>query len=87
MTASSPRRRIAGGEAGLLLVILLLAVLTVVGIALGWVTDSERLVAARDWSASRALYAADAGARWASAQMRTPAGFLGRPEFQPSGSF
>jgi hypothetical protein len=84
MTASSRRRRIAGGEAGLLLVILLLAVLTVVGIALGWVTDSERLVAARDWSASRALYAADAGARWASAQVGTP-GFLGRPEFQPPG--
>jgi len=83
----SSLRKVAGGEAGLLLVILLLAVLTVVGIALGWVTDSERLVAARDWSASRALYAADAGARWASAQMRTPAGFLGRPEFQPSGSF
>jgi hypothetical protein len=78
---------VQSGEAGLLLVILLLAALTVVGIALGWVTDSERLVASRDWSASRALYAADAGARWAAGQMRAPAGFLGRPEFQPPGSF
>jgi hypothetical protein len=84
---ASPVRRVADGEAGLLLVVLLLAVLTVVGIALGWVTDSERLVAARDWAASRAVYAADAGARWASAELRKPAEFLGRPEFQPPGSF
>jgi hypothetical protein len=84
---ASPAGRAAGGEAGLLLVVLLLAVLTVVGIALGWVTDSERLVAAHDWAASRAVYAADAGARWAGAQMRTPAEFLRRPEFQPPGSF
>ncbi|HEY6064907.1 MAG TPA: hypothetical protein VIY96_02045, partial [Thermoanaerobaculia bacterium] len=80
-------RRVSGGEAGLLLVVLLFAILTVAGIALGWVTDSERLVASRDWAASRALYAADAGARWASVRLRTPADFLGRPEFQPPGSF
>jgi hypothetical protein len=68
-------------------VLLLLAVLTVIGVALGWVTDSERLVAAYDWAASRAFYAADAGARWASGQMRKPDEFLLRPEFQPPGSF
>ena len=70
------------GQAVLLLVLLLLAVLSVVGIALGWVTDSERLVAAREWAFNRAFYAADAGARWASAQMLRPAGFLSRSEFQ-----
>jgi hypothetical protein len=75
------------GQAGLLLVLLLLAVLTVIGVALGWVTDSERLVAAHDWAASRAFYAADAGARWASGEMRKLDEFLARPEFQPPGSF
>jgi hypothetical protein len=69
------------GEAGLLLVVVLLAVLTIAGISLNWVTDTERVAAALEWSASRALYAADAGARWACAQMRTPAEFLARPEF------
>ena len=69
------------GEAGLLLVLVLLAVLTIAGVSLNWVTDTERLAAALEWSASRALYAADAGARWACAQMRKPADFLARPEF------
>jgi hypothetical protein len=75
------------GQAGLLLVILLTAILTVVGIALSWVTDSERLVAAHEWAGSRAFYAADSGARWASEQMLRPAEFLARPEFQPSDPF
>jgi hypothetical protein len=75
------------GAAGLLLVLLLLAVLTVIGVALGWVADSERLVAAHDWAASRAFYAADAGARWASGELQKPIEFLARPEFQPPGSF
>jgi hypothetical protein len=71
------------GEAGLLLVLLVLTLLTVVGVALVWTTASERHVAANDWAASRALYAADAGARWASVQMRRPGEFLARAEFQP----
>lgn len=79
----SPTGRGARGEAGLLLVLLVLTVLTVVGIALVWAASSERQVAANDWTASRALYAGDAGARWASAQMRRPREFLSRAEFQP----
>jgi hypothetical protein len=76
------------GEAGLLLVVVLLAVLTIAGISLNWVTDTERIAAALDWSASRALYAADAGARWACAQMRAPAEFLARAEFHdPANTF
>ena len=69
------------GQAALLLVLVLLAVLTIAGVSLNWVTDTERIAAALEWSASRALYAADAGARWACAQMRTPEAFLARPEF------
>lgn len=79
-TSRSSRR--ASGEAGFLLVVLLLTVLTVIGISLSWVTDTERMAAAFDWSASRALYAADAGVRWASAEMRTPIRFLARAEFR-----
>lgn len=78
----SPGGRRVSGEAGFLLVVLLLTILTVIGIALSWVTDTERVAAAFDWSASRALYAADAGVRWACAAMRNPAEFLARTEFR-----
>ena len=67
----------------LLLLILCLAVLTVVGIALKFSTGFERASAANEWAISRAFYAADAGVRWATAEMASaPDAFLGRPEFQ-----
>src|SRR5256884_1452892 len=75
-----PRRASTG--AVLLLVLLSLAVLTVVGIALAFSTESERASAASEWAIERALYAADAGIRWTGAQLSAdPGGFLGRPEF------
>ena len=75
-----PRRASTG--AVLLLVLLSLAVLTVVGIALAFSTESERASAASEWAIERALYAADAGIRWTAAQLSADAGaFLGRPEF------
>jgi hypothetical protein len=67
----------------LLLVLLCVSVLTVVGLALKFTTDAERIGAGQEWSANRAFYAADAGVRWAIAQLtRSPAGFLARPEFR-----
>jgi hypothetical protein len=72
----------------LLLVLLCLAVLTVIGIALKFSTGLERAGAANEWSISRGYYAADAGIRWAAAEMAAePDAFLGRPEFrQPFGT-
>ena len=72
----------------LLLLILCLAVLTVVGIALKFSTGFERASAANEWAISRAFYAADAGIRWATAEMAAaPDAFLDRPEFrQPFGT-
>lgn len=76
------RTRSARGSV-LLLLILCLAVLTVVGIALKFSTGFERASAANEWAISRAFYAADAGVRWATAEMASaPDAFLGRPEFQ-----
>ena len=76
------RTRSARGTV-LLLLILCLAVLTVVGIALKFSTGFERASAANEWAISRAFYAADAGIRWATAEMAAaPDAFLGRPEFQ-----
>lgn len=77
----APRRR-TSGEAVLLLVVLLLAVLTTAGIALQWVTGTERAGSAFEWSALRALHAADAGVRWACGELRDPSAFLDRPEFR-----
>ncbi|MGI0150188.1 MAG: pilus assembly PilX N-terminal domain-containing protein [Thermoplasmata archaeon] len=83
MVKSLPLRRLPAGAATLMLVILSLAVLTVIGIALKFSTDAERTIAANEWSLSRAFYSADAGIRWATAQMTSgPAAFLSRSEFR-----
>ncbi len=77
------RRRRPAGAAALLLVLLCVSVLTVIGLALKFSTDAERIGAAQEWSESRAFYAAEAGVRWTIAQMtRSPAAFLSRPEFR-----
>jgi PilX N-terminal len=72
------------GERGAALVvaILVLAILTVIGIALMLITSTETRIAANEWSVNRAFYSSDAGVRWGTAQMNSDlAGFLQRPEF------
>lgn len=74
------------GERGaaLVLAILVLAILTVIGIALMLVTSTESRIAANEWSVNRAFYASDAGIRWATAEMANPQVFMARPEFTAS---
>jgi PilX N-terminal len=74
------RRRERG--AALVIAILVLAILTVIGIALMLVTSTESRIAANEWSLNRAFYASDSGIRWGSVQLTTPQTFLTRPEFQ-----
>jgi hypothetical protein len=78
------RRRERG--AALVIAILVLAILTVIGIALMLITSTESRIAANEWSINRAFYASDAGIRWATVQMHDPVPFmdpsLGRPEFK-----
>jgi hypothetical protein len=72
------------GERGAALVvaILVLAILTVIGIALMLITSTETRIAANEWSVNRAFYSSDAGVRWGTAQMNSDLGtFLQRPEF------
>ena len=71
------------GERGAALVvaILVLAILTVIGIALMLITSTESRIAANEWSVNRAFYSSDAGIRWASAEMTDPTPFEKRPEF------
>jgi PilX N-terminal len=80
-TSTVAKRR---GERGAALVvaILVLAILTVIGIALMMITSTETRIAANEWSVNRAFYSSDAGVRWGTAQMNVdlPA-FLQRPEF------
>jgi len=75
-----PERR---GERGAALVvaILVLAILTVIGIALMLITSTESRIAANEWSVNRAFYSSDAGIRWATVQMHDPVPFMARPEF------
>ena len=77
------RHRANRGERGAALVvaILVLAILTVIGIALMMITSTESRIAANEWSINRAFYSADAGIRWAGVEMGDPRGFLARPEF------
>ena len=70
--------------AALVIAILVLAILTVIGIALMLVTSMESRIAANEWSVNRAFYASDAGIRWGSIEMTDPQPFMTRAEFQAS---
>ncbi len=68
--------------AALIVAILVLAILTVIGIALMLITSTEARIAANEWSVNRAFYSADAGIRWAAGQLLpNPRPFLERQEF------
>lgn len=68
--------------AALIVAILVLAILTVIGIALMLITSTEARIAANEWSINRAFYSADAGIRWAAGQLLpNPRPFLERQEF------
>lgn len=68
--------------AALVVAILVLAILTVIGIALMLITSTETRIAANEWSINRGFYSSDAGVRWSSVQMSKTFGvFLNRPEF------
>jgi hypothetical protein len=80
MTMRTDRSRERG--AALVIAILVLAILTVIGIALMLITSTETRIAANEWSVNRGFYASDAGVRWGTAQMNSDlATFLGRTEF------
>ena len=72
------------GERGaaLVIAILVLAILTVIGMALMLITSTETRIAANEWSVNRGFYSSDAGVRWGTAEMNSnlPT-FLQRPEF------
>jgi type IV pilus assembly PilX-like protein len=78
-----PRREGEPGAA-LVLALLVLAILTVVGIALVLVTGTESRISANEWSVNRAFYASDAGIRWGTVEMTDYQDFLARPEFTGS---
>lgn len=84
MTMRKNQRFRARRERGAALVIAIvsLAILTVIGIALMFVTSTESMIAANEWAINRAYYASDGGVRWATAQMTDPQPFLTRPEFR-----
>src|SRR5689334_15491268 len=66
--------------AALVIAILVLAILTVIGIALMLITSTESRIAANEWSVNRAFYASDAGIRWATVESAQPS-FFKRTEF------
>jgi len=77
------RRQSRNNERGaaLVLAILVLAILTVIGIALMLITSTESRIAANEWSINRAFYASDSGIRWSMAEMTSPLNYMKRPEF------
>ncbi len=92
VAAPSPKRPGRVGDsakaergAALVIAILVLAILTVIGIALMLVTSTESRIAANEWSVNRAFYGSDSGIRWASVEMTDPQTFLLRPEFRNPG--
>ena len=80
MTMRSDRNRERG--AALVVAIHVLAILTVIGIALMLITSTETRIAANEWSINRGFYASDAGVRWGTVSLHSDIqGFLQRPEF------
>ena len=79
MKTTDPGRRERG--AALVVAILVLAILTVIGIALMLITSTEARIAANEWSINRAFYSSDAGLRWAAVELDDFGAFLQRPEF------
>ena len=81
--APQPLRRRRGERgAALVIAILVLAILTVIGIALMLLTSTESRIAANEWSVNRAFYASDAGVRWATGEILVnPSLFMTREEF------
>jgi len=70
--------------AALVIAILVLAILTVIGIALMLITSTESRIAANEWSVNRGFYASDSGIRFGATQLNNVADlqtFLSRPEF------
>ena len=86
MRTPRPRPLAAQRGAALVIAILVLAILTVIGIALMLITSTESQIAANEWSVNRAFYASDAGIRWATVEMLDPEPFMARPEFTPAPS-
>jgi PilX N-terminal len=84
MKTSDRNRRERG--AALVVAILVLAILTVIGIALMLITSTEARIAANEWSINRAFYSSDAGIRWAGVELGDPRAFLTRPEFGTAGA-
>jgi hypothetical protein len=84
MKTSDQNRRERG--AALVVAILVLAILTVIGIALMLITSTEARIAANEWSINRAFYSSDAGIRWAGVELGDPRAFLTRPEFGSAGA-
>jgi hypothetical protein len=76
------------GERGaaLVIAILVLAILTVIGIALMLITSTESRIAANEWSVNRGFYSADAGVRWGTVELNDARTFLARPEFGTPGA-
>jgi hypothetical protein len=77
----APSAKAGERGAALVIAILVLAILTVIGIALMLVTSTESRIAANEWSINRAFYASDSGIRWGGVEMTDPQAFLLRPEF------
>lgn len=70
--------------AALVIAILVLAILTVIGIALMLITSTESRIAANEWSVNRGFYASDSGIRFGATQLNSVGDlqtFLSRPEF------
>ncbi len=68
--------------AALILALLAITILTILGLALMFVSTTEVRLAAAEGSINKALYSADAGIQWTAGQLIGVGAFLSRPEFQ-----
>ncbi len=69
----------------MILAIIAIAIMTLLGLALMYITTTEGRVAASSSTVSKSLYSADSGVQWTATQMIGVGSFFTKPEFTAPG--
>lgn len=85
MTYPGRRRRKSEEGAVMILALIAITIMTLLGLALMYITSTEGRMAASSSTVSRSLYSADSGVQWTATQMIGVGSFFTKPEFITQG--
>lgn len=85
MSIQSGHRRKTEEGSVMVLALLAVVIMTLLGLALMYVTSTEGRMAASSSTVSKSLYSADAGVQWTATQMIGVGSFFTKPDFTAPG--